>query len=475
MRKGSQVAWCVTIIGIAIFLAGCGGGNGGGSTAYTVSGRITRAESGQGVEGVTIAFSGGFGTATTGFDGKWSKSGLKGAVTVTPSRDGWAFSPGNGLVSGAATDVNFTGGSSGGVVFDDLRLESVVRGIISRPTGSIPVSDVAALTSLRASDCGIRRLGGIEYLTGLEELYLNKNQIVDISPVAGLTSLRILAFYENEVDDITPVAGLTNLKVLGMRNNKIPSLAPVSGLSKLEELYFEDNEVQDIGPIAGLTTLKRIDLDLNEITDISPVAGLTNLELLTAYGNQIGNINAVAGLVNLELLHLGQNQITTISAVAGLTRLRRLDLWRNSITDIGPISALTALNELYVSNNQIANIGALSGIAGLQKLSLWGNLVENIQPLVALTSLELLWLSNNAIQDIQPLVDNAGLGSDDEVDIRHNPLDLTPGSRTMQNIQALIARGVDLRYGSDGSLQSRMDAPPLTAGFGQNMGARGVD
>ncbi len=118
---------------------------------------------------------------------------------------------------------------------------------------------------------------------------------------------------------------------------------------------------------------------------------------------------------------------------------------------------------------------ALSNITALRKLSLWGNSIVNIQPLGALVNLELLWLSDNAITDIKPLVDNAGLGTGDEVDIRRNPLDLTPGSATMKNINTLIARGVNLKYGSVKTLESLMDAPSLTHDIGRSLSLGRVD
>lgn len=70
VKRTSQAVWCATLICISMFLVGCGLGNGG---SCSVSGRITRAETGQSVEGVTITFSGGFGTAATGIDGRLSK------------------------------------------------------------------------------------------------------------------------------------------------------------------------------------------------------------------------------------------------------------------------------------------------------------------------------------------------------------------------------------------------------------------
>ena len=113
MKRRVFVCSCLVLVVFVLFFAGCGpGGGGGGSTtpsSYTVSGRVTQADNGQGIEGVTLTFSGGFGSTTTDSNGNWSKSGLSGTVTVTPSKEGWTFSPASRQVTGAASDVNFTG------------------------------------------------------------------------------------------------------------------------------------------------------------------------------------------------------------------------------------------------------------------------------------------------------------------------------------------------------------------------------
>lgn len=63
-------------------------------------------EAGLGVVGVTLHFE-GFGTATSGLDGAWSKSDLTGRVTVTPAKEGWGFSPGSIDIEEAVTDLTF--------------------------------------------------------------------------------------------------------------------------------------------------------------------------------------------------------------------------------------------------------------------------------------------------------------------------------------------------------------------------------
>ena len=51
---------------------------------YAVSGVVTDKDTGLGVEGVTITFSGGFTPVTTDAEGRWTKTGVRGIVTVIP-------------------------------------------------------------------------------------------------------------------------------------------------------------------------------------------------------------------------------------------------------------------------------------------------------------------------------------------------------------------------------------------------------
>lgn len=97
------------------------------SATYSVSGRVTDSYE-AGISGVTISFEAGYQSVLTDEDGYWSKSGLSGTVTVTPSKPGYAFTPASRPVSEATGSVNFTGtyGISGDVVdWNDTALSGV--------------------------------------------------------------------------------------------------------------------------------------------------------------------------------------------------------------------------------------------------------------------------------------------------------------------------------------------------------------
>jgi Leucine-rich repeat (LRR) protein len=107
---------------------------------------------------------------------------------------------------------------------------------------------------------------------------------------------------------------------------------------------------------------------------------------------------------------------------------------------------MTRLTSLEASRRDIQNLSGLEYAINLQKLFLFWNHISDISPLANLTNLQGLYLSGNRISDISPLVSNTGLGPGDTVQLEKNPLDLTPGSDDMQNIQILQNRGVTVVY-----------------------------
>jgi hypothetical protein len=245
--------------------------------AYTVSGRVTRNDNGQGLGGVTISFSEGFSPAVTAPDGTWSKSGLNGRVTVTPTKEGWAFSPWSTVVVTTASTVDFDALEAFPITFDDPNLEAAVRQEIMKYTGQLMNTDVMNLLFLHAGSLNISRLGGIQYLVNLEYLYLGHNQISDISLLGGLTNLNSLSLRDNQISDISPLEGLMSIEFLGLGENEISDISVLAGLTNIRQLGIWRNKISDISAIAGLTNLEHLDAVVNEISDISPLVANSGL------------------------------------------------------------------------------------------------------------------------------------------------------------------------------------------------------
>ena len=215
---------------------------------------------------------------------------------------------------------------------------------------------------------------------------------------------------------------MSNLRSLRATHHRITNLTGLEHAINLALLFLGGNSVSNISALAGLTNLTTLSLGNNSISDISALAGLTNLKYLSLGNNSISDISALTGLINLKHLSLASNSISDISALASLTNLTKLSLGNNSISDISALASLTNLTNLSLGGNSVSDISALAGLTNLTRLSLGNSSVSDISALANLTNLTTLVLWNNSVPDLSPLVKNTGLGSEDTVDVRSNPL-----------------------------------------------------
>ena len=121
----------------------------------------------------------------------------------------------------------------------------------------------------------------------IRELYLQSNQISDLTPLQNLTGLLVLLLWNNQISDLKPLKNLTSLKRLYLSYNQISDLKPLKNLTSLEELSLTSNQISDLSPLQNLTGLVYLYLDNNQISDLNPLQNLTQLKGLDLDNNPI--------------------------------------------------------------------------------------------------------------------------------------------------------------------------------------------
>ena len=328
-----------------------------------------------------------------------------------------------------------------------------------------PLVPLTNLETLFLSGNRIADVGPLVALTNLEELSLSDNRIVDVKPLAQMTSLAKLNLSVNRIADVSLLGELTNLRDLQLPYNRISDVSPLAALGKLESLNLFNNRVVDTAPLAQLSNLRRLTIGANPIADLrplveltdlrelglaynrmedwSPIAEMTGLESLLLEVARIGDLSVLAGLTNLKHLSLSYNRIADLGPLSQLTKLRAIYLTKNRINDVSALAGLTDLVQLYLAENEVDDLRPLGELSGLEYLLLEHNQVVDVSPLMSLGQLVGLQLEGNQIEDIGPLVANTGLGEEDWVILRDNPL--SEMAREKQ-IPALEARGVNVIY-----------------------------
>lgn len=322
--KAKNLAIVLAICAV-IFLSGCGG------PTYTISGKVINVD-GQGLGGVNLTIISSFNTrqetilAKTDETGAWSAVVQEGAVSVETTKAGWTFTPLEKNINRTESDLEIIGALEGPINFTDPSLEAVVREKIAKTSGDILVSDVIGIKSFDASLKGISSLEGIEYFLSANTIFLNGNQISDISPLVKLQkNLDELWLDHNRIENIELLANL-HLKYLLLGYNGVSDMSFLKNLTSLKWLRIEANDIADISFLHDLQSLQYLYLATNQIEDISVLANLTQLEEVNLDGNQLTQINVLLDLPNLKTVSLKNNpKLLLTQESAGLKVIEDLE------------------------------------------------------------------------------------------------------------------------------------------------------
>jgi Leucine-rich repeat (LRR) protein len=193
------------------------------------------------------------------------------------------------------------------VEFEDARLDACLR--------QLKLTHVEQVMSLMCSHYGVESLLGVEKLTELSALFLEENNISDISPLQDLVKLETLNLTNNRIAELSPLSELKDLTFLMLGGNKISDLRPISSLLGIEVLWLDNNEVVDVSALVRMEQLKVLALYNNVISDVTPLSYLTNLSLLDVSNNKIvTGVLSLQSLVNIEGMKLtGNNQVPCLT------------------------------------------------------------------------------------------------------------------------------------------------------------------
>ncbi|MGA1874943.1 MAG: leucine-rich repeat domain-containing protein, partial [bacterium] len=364
-------------------------------------------------------------------------------------------------------------------LFADEALDAAVREALGLQPGDIMLpSDLNGLTELDASNKGITNLTGMQFCGDLTTIYLQYNEIIDLTPLAGLTELRHLNLMDNEIVDITALSSLPNLESVYLSTNHIVDISPLAGLENLKNLALSSNEVTDLSALVtnlGLSagdvvwvsdnnldltigspavsqmwslSNSGVNLHYNDIAFADP-----NLDaaMRAALGKQpdeaivLQDLNDLMQRSNLggQAANRGIQDLTGLEICGSLTSL---DLRGNQISDVSLLVHLSDLTSLNLHQNFLADISPLMQLTDLRELILSSNRIVDLPPGLDLMKLACLDLHDNLIADLAPLNDYIGLGDGDTVNLQGNMLDLWEASIDVQNIRFLESRGVTVLH-----------------------------
>ena len=196
-------------------------------------------------------------------------------------------------------------------------------------------------------------------MKNLKYLYLENNQLTDISAINNLKNLNTLYIMGNENINLGQIEDIiSNLANLRLGTNALKTITNCNP-TKIEKLNIDNSVyITEIPDLSKLTSLKRLSLaSLTGVNDFSFVSNLNSLTNLTLNGNNLHNkMPDLSKLTNLQSISLSNCSLWSED-------LENLKVLRNN-------SNLT----INLSNNAIIDATTLLELNSNTKINLTGNI-----------------------------------------------------------------------------------------------------
>ena len=293
------------------------------------------------------------------------------------------------------------------VVFDDPKMELMVRAALNKNVGVIRVKELENVVSL--SNAGIdgylRTLSDLELMPNLKEFYIeNETKLISMSQISGRTELTSLSLVncELETSDIDALGSLTKLETVDLSDNNLTSISVFANLPELKYVFLTHNNISDITPLTSLSKLLVADLSQNSITELPDFSKAPMIEALYLAKNKISDLSSVHTIPNIITLDVSYNLITNAKNIGMLTMLETLVISNNNVTNFDFLTNLTALSSLDVSGTSIVNTTPLASLP-LVVLNANNTSIGTVKDICKITTLTSLEISNTGISSIASL------------------------------------------------------------------------
>lgn len=154
--------------------------------------------------------------------------------------------------------------------------------------------------------------------------FMNNKMLQSIEGLRGLHLLEDVWLNYNQLTDITPLEGIKQVTYLDLSQNKINSIEALSSLENVEDLILSHNKIVDISPLKNLRSAKNLFLSANKIKDIT---ALSQLKFITYTLDLTKNkeLSDLSPLKNVEIGGLDINR-TTVTDFSSVSHIRYVDI-----------------------------------------------------------------------------------------------------------------------------------------------------
>lgn len=208
-------------------------------------------------------------------------------------------------------------------LFPDKNLEAIVRKeVFEKRDGKTPLvaKDVENVSQIIGINKSIKNLKGLEACVSLRSIRLEKNEIVDLSPIKDLDLLQQLILGNNKIVDVTPLKNLKKIQHLDLSNNQIEKIDSLTEFSNMKSFYVGGNKISDVSVVAKYTKAWSMYLQGNPISDLKPISGLRFLDSINISKTAVSDLSPLAALTNLKRVNMEGSKVTDLSVLVEMAK-----------------------------------------------------------------------------------------------------------------------------------------------------------
>jgi internalin A len=231
--------------------------------------------------------------------------------------------------------------------------------------GDLIIAQAATLTGpLYIDNSGISNLSGIEYFTGITELWSTGNNLSTL-PLIYSANLKMLNLDYNQFTDLPNLTGLTNLEVLSFPTNPMTQLTGISNYTTLKRLNVSSCQFTVLPDLSALTNLEVLHVNINQLTQLPDLTALTKLVTLNVYNNQLTSLPNLNTLTNLEIFNASTNQLVQLPSLSSNTKITELYVYNNQLTSLPDLSSITGLSVFDCGTNSLTTLPSFGSLTQL--------------------------------------------------------------------------------------------------------------
>ena len=265
------------------------------------------------------------------------------------------------------------------------------------------LKDCEVLRVVSAQNCGITDISTLSN-KAIGYLYLNNNEIADISSFVNFEGLSTLEIVNNKITDISSLADHKVLSTLHLDGNQITDISALGSTPYLSWLQISDNQITSLQPLTNASRLGYLYANRNKLTNLDGLENALNLKILQATENQIENINGITNCTILEQFNINSNKVSDISLLGkSAATLERVFFNGNNVSDISCLANTSKLEYLSFDYNKVTNLDSLKNSTELLAISAEYNEIESMAGLANSTKLKYIYLPHNKINDMTPV------------------------------------------------------------------------